>query len=717
MSLLSIGVILVTVVLAFVSWQRSGKRGRTAVSESIRVAIVTAAVILLWQPETPFREPATEKEAVVVLVDQSRSMDTEDVLVVDRRMTRKQVAERVSSDSHWSNLDPRYDRQVVRFSNDTPQRSDIASAIEKAALSYPSAAAIVLVSDGDWNAGPSPVQTAGRMRSESISGPIFFTMPIGASQRLPDFELVSVDVPTFAVREKPVRIPFTLRNWFSRQCEVTVQLRVEQRVVNEQTFVIEDGDRVDGSFSWRFDSEGDFDVEVLVPIDDAETNRDNNSAVRQIQIRGESLRVLIVESTPRWEFRFLRNALIRDSGIEVSCLLFHPKLKAVGGGGTDYLDGFPTQIAELASYDVVFLGDVGMAADQLSEQQCRQLRGLVEQQAVGLVLMPGPAGRQSTFLNSPLEELFPVVLDHQIPKGIGTTEEGSMSLTAAGQMSLFTQLADQQDQNWSIWESLPGFYWHAPVVRAKAGSEVLAVHKTKANRYGRIAVLVSRPSGAGKVLFMGTDAAWRWRLGVEDKYHYRFWGQVIRWMAYQRNMAVGQCMRLSYFPEQPKRGDTVAVRASVMTEQGTPSIAESVELEYKTPMAQALRTRLVKSNDEWGVFTGQFRVDHAGRYNLLLKHPGEADSKVEANIVVTGQVIEQVGRPARSDIMGQIARVGGGSVASHETLEKLIKQINQLPRNPGRLRRIQWWNHPAVLLTMIAGLAVFWIARKWAGGV
>src|SRR5438105_12925440 len=52
---------------------------------------------------------------------------------------------------------------------------------------------------------------------------------------------------------------------------------------------------------------------------------------------------------------------------------------------------------------------------------------------------------------------------------------------------------------------------------------------------------------------MGTDGAWRWRKGVEDKYHYRFWGQVVRWMAYQRNMVKGETMRLYYSPDQPRR--------------------------------------------------------------------------------------------------------------------------------------------------------------------
>ena len=69
---------------------------------------------------------------------------------------------------------------------------------------------------------------------------------------------------------------------------------------------------------------------------------------------------------------------------------------------------------------------------------------------------------------------------------------------------------------------------------------------------------------------MGTDGAWRWRKGVEDKYHYRFWGQVVRWMAYQRNMAKGETMRLYYVPDQPKMNQTLALHANVMEQSGEP---------------------------------------------------------------------------------------------------------------------------------------------------
>ena len=57
---------------------------------------------------------------------------------------------------------------------------------------------------------------------------------------------------------------------------------------------------------------------------------------------------------------------------------------------------------------------------------------------------------------------------------------------------------------------LPGFYWSTAVTKSRPGTEVLAVHSELRNQFGRIPLLAIRNAGRGKVLFMGTDSAWRW---------------------------------------------------------------------------------------------------------------------------------------------------------------------------------------------------------------
>jgi hypothetical protein len=148
------------------------------------------------------------------------------------------------------------------------------------------------------------------------------------------------------------------------------------------------------SITWTPPATGDYRLTLQVPKDAKELLVDNNAVSAPIAIRQEKLKVLVIESYPRWEYRYLRNALERDPGVDVTCLLFHPELPKVGGG-RGYIKTFPST-NELSRFDVVFVGDVGIGPQQLSEQQAQELRQLVSAQAAGLVFLPGRYGFQET---------------------------------------------------------------------------------------------------------------------------------------------------------------------------------------------------------------------------------------------------------------------------------------------------------------------------------
>src|SRR5581483_8673212 len=173
------------------------------------------------------------------------------------------------------------------------------------------------------------------------------------------------------------------------------------------------------------------------------------------------------------------------------------------------------------------------------------LKGLVEQQGSGLVFVPGRRGREETLLNSPLKDIYPVDLDPTNTAGLGLQNESQLALTSEGERHWLTRFDSDESRNEELWKQLPGFFWSAAVVKSRPGSDVLAVHSAFRNEWGRIPLLVTRNAGAGKTLFLGTDSAWRWRRGVEDKYHYRFWGQVVRWMAHQRHLSEKEGIRLT----------------------------------------------------------------------------------------------------------------------------------------------------------------------------
>jgi hypothetical protein len=713
----SVAVVLAAAALCLLAWRRHHYGRPQGLLELFRFGLVLLAAVALNQPEWVEEFRPAERPAVVVLVDDSASMGTQDVPASpaggSAPRSRREAVAPLADDSAWEPLRGRFDVTVQRFGNQPGQRTDLHAPLARALESVKNLAGVVLVSDGDWNDGLPPVQAATRLR---LKGVPVFAVPVGSRSRLPDVELVSLGAPTFGVTGKAVRIPFTIDSSLPREYATTVRLKTSDGdEVTEDIRVAAMG-RTTGSLLWRPKRAGDVTLTLDVPMQADEVSAENNRLTAPIAIREEKLRVLVVESVPRWEFRYLRNALSRDTGVEVSCLLFQPGLSKVGGGNKDYVKQFPAGLDQLSKYDVVFLGDVGLDDGQLTPEQCRLLKGLVEHQASGLVFMPGMQGRQFSLLGTELADLLPVVMDGSQPGGWGSRTPGHFELTEPGRRSLLTNLADAQGNNQDVWDDLPGFQWYAPVVRAKPGTETLAVHKDASNEHGRLPLLVTRTFGAGKVLFMGTDGAWRWRKGVEDKYHYRFWGQVVRWMAYQRNMAKGETMRLYYSPDQPQVRQTVALHVNVMEPGGEPLSKGEVTARITSPSGQRETVRLTPAGEEWGVFNGRFTPAEPGKHEVVLACK-QTGATLEASVFVQGDVAERVGKPARPEVLEEVARVTRGKVLPAGKPEAVVASLADLPEPAPSVRRLQVWSHPAFAGAMIALLGAFWVARKAVGMV
>jgi hypothetical protein len=709
-------VVLITVAVSFVAWRRGGFRRSILLLELLRLALVVLVAILLNQPEWVEEYRPEEKPAVAVLWDASPSMDTRDAAPPPRAtsapITRHDAIAALTEPSFWDKLRARMNVLVQSFSAPQPGHgTDLHEPLARAAERIQNLRGIVLTSDGDWNEGPPPVQAAARLRMRSV--PVF-AVPVGSRTRLPDLELVSLDLSTFGVAGKAVRIPFTIDSSLPRDHITSVTLRTSDGEELTKEVRIAAMSRTSDWLVWKPKATGDFSLTLTVPRHAEEASSDNNQLSAPISIREEKLRVLVVESYPRWEYRYLRNALSRDPGVDLSCLLFHPGLGKLGGGNKDYIKQFPAGLDELGKFDVVFLGDVGVEDGQLTAEECRLLKGLVEHQASGLVFMPGSQGREFSLLDSELGDLCPVVLDQAQQGGWGSRVANHFELTELGRRSLLTKLADTQDQSAEVWEGLPGFQWYAPVLRAKAGSDVLAVHKDASNDHGRLPLLVTRTFGAGKVLFMGTDGAWRWRKGVEDKYHYRFWGQVVRWMAYQRNMAKGETMRLYYVPDQPKLNQTVALHANVMERSGEPLSNGEVAARITAPSGKSALVRFISAGDEWGEFTGRFTALEPGSHHVTLvcKQTG---ATLEASFFVQGAPPEQVGKPARPEVLEELARVTNGKVIAADKLDEVIQSLAELPEPEPLVRRVPLWCHPVTAAAVIVLLGVFWVGRKVIG--
>ncbi len=698
---------------------------RTGLLELLRFTVASLIFLLLLQPEWTSQVKEQGDPELFILWDDTESMETLDAMTTDedtatsKIVSRKELAQQIIANPIWNQIAESENLKIRTASFQSLHsdkkasqlsQTDLNQAITEAVEDSSRLRGLVLLSDGDWNSGLPPATASQQLR---ISKTPIFSIPLGSLDSLPDLEVSSINAPTYGVVGEQIQIPFTIESSLSREVRTIVQLKGPNGHQVSKDITIPPQSTYYDQILWKLEDAGASTLELSLPVAEGELIESNNTRSFQISAKEESIKVLVIESLPRWEYRFLRNALSRDPGVEVDCLLLHPELGV--GNGPDYIQSFPDQPGEIQKYDVIFLGDIGIGENQLTAEQATLIRGLVENQASGIVFLPGPQGLQKTLRDSPLGELIPVELDAQKPLGTSSQNPSPLVLTAEGRKSLLTSLSDNEADNPAVWKRLPGFYWSAASIKAKTGARVLAVHDNKRNRYGRLPLIVSQSFGSGKVLFMGVDSAWRWRKGVADRYHYRFWRQVARWMSYQRNLASGDRLRIFYSPERPKPNQIVSVQVNAFAPSGIPLRKGTLYLDITSPEGPIRRIELPQENELWGVFSGSFTPDISGSWQLEAQIAGAPDQKIQTTILTEPILLEKKGKPSRPDVMKEMSQITQGAMITPERLSDLSDLLRQLPAQEPRLNRTPLWSHWGTLLTLILLLSIFWIGRKFNG--
>jgi len=701
-------------------WTGNARSRQIMALEIFRLIIIIMLLITLLRPERIQTIQWAEEPAVVVLSDASGSMTTRDVIYTNQVVARQEwITSKLGTDT----LAPiqKTSRVVVDAFDAPPDQekpegvtnliegTDLNQALESALQRESNLKAVLVLTDGDWNLGDSPALAAAQYRNQSI--PIF-AVQVGRESPLPDVELSAVSAPSYGLMGEQISLPFHLHNRMQKDFKFKALLKDGDEIVAEKEVTLPAATDLQETIVWSPQQVGERNLTLEIPVQGDEALTDNNSTAFKVNVRMETLKVLVIDSYPRWEYRYLRNALERDPGVDMSCLLFHPQTGM--GGGRDYLSSFPSSKDLIAPYDVIFLGDVGVGEDGLSTEDVTLIRGLVEQQAGGLVLMPGRRGRHITWLETPLEELIPVQFDTSRPEGIALQNEAQLALTRLGSGHWLTRFDISAERNAELWKQLPGFYWSTAVEKSRPGSEILAVHDSIRNNWGRIPLLAIRPFGNGKVLFMGTDSAWRWRRGVEDLYHYRFWSQVVRWMAHQRHISQDEGIRLTYTPEKPEIGQTVYLSTTVMDRSGYPLQEGRVVASITTPSGGKETFEMQAEEGGWGVFRASMEARQSGMHIIEVRST-EENRQLETRLEVLRPVVEKIGKPARGDVLDEITRISRGKKVDTTGLNGLIEQISVLPEPKPIEIRFRLWANPFWGAALLGLLAFYWIGRKYFG--
>lgn len=542
-----------------------------------------------------------------------------------------------------------------------------------------------------------------------------YPVGLGSDEAAHDVQLEDLVVDEIAFVGDPILFAARLRTFGCAGETITVQLRDvnDQRVLASQSVVAgSDGQSTKVELLYTPAAAGEFDFRLEAVLLPREANPDNNVQTRHISVREEKIRVLLVDSSPRYEFRYLKQLLEREPSVELKTLLQEADLEFALEDKTA-VSHFPVRHDELAAFDVIFLGDI--APDSIPAAAATELAELVRNQGSGLVFIPGARHSMQEYQGSPLEPLLPFQLTDVRPPPAGNVKDGYQPvLTLEGRKgSYLFRLADSEVESQRIWDALPEWYWLLEINRTKPGVAVFAEHPSKSGEKGKLPLILLQRVGAGKVLTHASDETWRWRFRAGDAYFGRYWIQAIRYLSRGRLLGHDRAAELTTDRLVYEQGDPVLLRARFQEDRSAPAAGENVVVTIEHRGGRRQTVSLARVPQAAAVFEGTAAGLAEGEYHGWITSPATSATPASADFRIEAPLRELQQRTLNRTDLEQAAKISGGRYFAAADAGRLPQELP--PGTPIRLESdhpTPLWSRAELLLLLAGLLAAEWWFRK-----
>jgi len=602
-----IGAVGMELVIASYRYERSAvglRRGKALLA--LRLALLGILIWMLWQPAWTRKVQRVIDQEIVVLIDDSASMQLKDE---GEDLTRLELArEALAASGLKEQLESRVKFREVVCGWD--ESTDLSGALNQVVEEVPpdQLAGVILLSDGRHNRPGSVEDAARRLGILDAPAAVF---PAGSLVQPRDAAILSVEVPDSVYLGDRIRVAARLKfDGFRGKTASLKFLRGEEMIKEKQVQITLESERAEVRFQHVPEEGGIGEYRLELSQFEGERFEENNHWDFQTVVSDARTNVLLVDSSPRWEFRYLRNLFYgRDKSIHLQSVLLEPDrvsgqkkgqiaASASRPFGEANASRLPESEQEWRKFDVIILGDIG--PEELSAREWKILERCVNERGALLVLVAGPRLMPHSFSDKVAQSLIPVEYGVSRRTYFGSEEEFFFGLTSAGKLHPVLQQADGQVRNEQIWKGFSQLRWRHPLKSVKPGAEVLLYARTVAEdgvvsdqlslekalqqisqrreEEEKKALLVTRQTGNGKVALLLSDRTWRLREGAGDLYHHRFWGQLVRWGAGPNLRAGTREIRLGTDQLTYTRDDSVKVMVRLWDANLTPLNDEEVEV-------------------------------------------------------------------------------------------------------------------------------------------
>jgi hypothetical protein len=721
---------------------------------TLRALLLLLLVVALSGPQLVRRPETVQRDAVVVMLDRSASMSVSDTDATRTREDELRAAITAATPT-WQALSKDHDLLWMGFDSGVAdlgegagvptlaepdgRRTQIAAALEQAwrRVGTRPVSGIVMLSDGRTTDAPGK----SLVRQLTAKQVPVFTVPLGSATSRLDLAVARVQTPTaaFVDDQVPVSVELTRHgglesdSWPAGSVElvdtatgaVLDTAPLPAGVEPNQRVTLTTRPRTVGDAAWR--------VRIVTP-GPADPSPVNDSADVRLSLVDRKLRVAYFDGTPRWEYRYLKNLLLRETSIRSSTMLLSSDKRFIQEG-SEVMLSVPRTPEEWRGIDVVIMGDV--RSELFSTPQLEALRDHVSKSGAGLLWIGGPGATPMSWRGTPLADLLPM----RLSAGSSSEDDGESSLrawtepivvaptavaTRMGVMRLTESAGADPLDFWPASLSNPGLGWSqlkwAQVIdpaRLKPAAEILAEARG-VNTSKTLPLVITMRYGSGRSVYVGTDETWRWRYARGEQLPERFWIPIVRMLARERLALADKPAALSVAPQQPSTQQPVQISVQLLDQSILQTRPEGVRVRVSPLEARKgeqnteLVLRAAPGNAEAGnTFGAQWVPLEPGPYRIDVIDPLLAGANLSARVDVRSTDDERNNPQADHALLEALAKDTGGQVLTPARLSDLqTLLLNRELRMPGTPEIRTLWDNPAVLALLISLVALEWIGRR-----
>jgi len=732
---------------------------------ALRAAAVAFTILILAGPVWHRRQVVGTLGRVVFAVDASESMSMTDSFESETSPTRlRRALTMLTGDENgpgWlESLQNTHQVDVIAFSSGEPtlvwsssdeepapsgfelmpdgQGTDLASGMGTTLATVASLAsdevqlppqasadraALVVMSDGRDNTGNAPFELAERLESTGIA---VHSFGLGSEDEPNDLGIVNVIRPENVASDGRLAGEVVLRSLGSLQDQDNTErvLRIEAngKVVWQTTV---SGNAPLQKIPFDLDVAGILseingdnprgvrrnsvvmDLRAAIDPPDVDTNAKNNASPFRVSASTRDRRLLIMDGSSRWETRYLRNLFERDPSWTVDTVLF--------GKGTDQPTvqrgeepgELPNTREAMARYDAIIMGEV--PPDQFRNTDANLLRDFVTRGG-GLILIDGQYGRLRKIAETELPELVPVnYLDEE------RTVVSSVRPTNLGLDRPLMNLWGDKTAVEELWENLPAPASTA-ILDPQEGTEVLANSITADDRTSPW--LVTRMFGSGRVFYLAADQTWRWRYKVADRFHARFWNQLLAAVMQPPYSAADEYLALGTDKVEYDAGDSSLIRVRIQDPKGKPVGDATVDALLMSGDQIVATVPLTVDDPARGTYQGKTPPLESGAYDIRIRASGFDSNALQASTPIwvgTPDLVELDRVSLSKATMQQIAESGGGKYFHESSGDDILDTLKPLSSGSVIESDILIWQSFYWFWAIVILLAAEWWLRKRAG--